>query len=57
MSTELADRVETWRLDDGTIEERVHLDGKLVEIRRSGPEGVAPRHAMRTPYLLDRAGS
>lgn len=33
--TELADRVETWRLDDGTTETRVYLDGKLVEKRHT----------------------
>ena len=36
-------RVETWRLDDGTIEERVYLDGRLVDRRRTPPAGTAPQ--------------
>lgn len=38
------DRIEEWLLDDGTIEVRVYLDGRLVERRRTPPAGIAPQH-------------
>lgn len=40
---ELADRVETWLLDDGTLEERVYVDGRLWNKRHIPPQGACPR--------------
>ena len=57
MRKTMANREETYLLDDGTTEVRTFIDGKLVDIRRKPAGGTAPSHALRTPYLLDRAGA
>lgn len=43
------DRVETERRDDGTVIERVYLDGKLVARKVTPPPGIAPRSHPRSP--------